>query len=475
MELQQTTIDPGTVIRQLAAMIAAGRVGPARHLLAAARRLAPDAPELALLSIRLAIRQDRSTDALDELETAITATPLDAALLKVRADLRSDLQDLPGAVQDAARAVLLDRDDPEAKALLGVLLLETGQPEDGGRCLAEAVAMRPTNPFYRHGLARAQIACGAPDAAAATLDAAIGANPARGDLRVEAVMLRLRQKDFTEAIRLAEAARRDGLADACLFGLKGHALSSLERHVEAAEAYDEALKLGPDDPYVRHLVASAGMRPGEPRASPAYLRAVFDGYAGRFEPHLIALGYRVPGLIRAAIISNLGPTFDSSTPRVLDLGCGTGLMAVVLADLGLGPFTGIDVSAGMLAEAAAKQLYAELIEADIVSMLADDLRQWPVILAADVFCYFGELFEVFTRIRRRLAPGGLFVFSVEAGEAAVGWRLGAQGRYSHSVDYVEHVARVAGFQIRDIATETMRFEIEQPVKGLLVVLEPASC
>ncbi len=56
----------------------------------------------------------------------------------------------------------------------------------------------------------------------------------------------------------AEEAHAAGVADACLFGLKGHALSSLGRHAEAAEAYAEALKLGPDDPYVRHLVAASG-------------------------------------------------------------------------------------------------------------------------------------------------------------------------------------------------------------------------
>ena len=71
MELHQTTVDPGTVIRHVEAMIAAGRIDPARHLLAAARTLKEQAPELALLSIQLAIGEGRSIDALDELDTAI--------------------------------------------------------------------------------------------------------------------------------------------------------------------------------------------------------------------------------------------------------------------------------------------------------------------------------------------------------------------------------------------------------------------
>ena len=108
-------------------------------------------------------------------------------------------------------------------------------------------------------------------------------------------------------------------------------------------------------------------------------------------------------------------------------------------------------------------------------MLADGTEDWPVILAADVFCYFGELFGMFASVKWRLGADGLFVFSLEAGDAEAGWQLGAQGRYSHSADYVEHVARVAGFHVRELVAETMRFEIEQPVEGLLVVLEHVSC
>ena len=78
------------------------------------------------------------------------------------------------------------------------------------------------------------------------------------ELRNAAVLLSLRRRDFATAVRLAEQARIAGVADAILFGLKGHALSGLGRHAEAADAYAEALKLDPDDRYVRHLVAAAG-------------------------------------------------------------------------------------------------------------------------------------------------------------------------------------------------------------------------
>ena len=479
MELLHAQTDTKAILRQIEGMIAGNRTGPARHLLAAIRNLTPEAPELALLSVRLAIREGRPIDALAELDAAISAAPGDAALYKARADLRSDQDDPVGALKDAAEAVILNRGDHSAKALLGVLLLELGAHEDACLCLFEAVGAEPANPFYRQGLARAQEACGKIDDAVVTLNAAIEACPGRIDLRNEAVLLQLRRRDFTTAVDLAEAARQVGLADACLFGLKAHALSSLDRHEEAAEIYNEALKLGPDDPYVRHLVAAAGMRPGAPRAPMEYLRAVFDGYAGRFEEHLISLGYRVPGLIRSALIRNLGVVpSDKSEPwigPVLDLGCGTGLLGLVLADLPFGPLTGVDISPKMLAEARAKAIYADLQEADIIASLAEDTAKWPVILAADVLCYFGELDGLFAAVKQRLEPGGLFLFSIETRTEEGDWRLGAQGRYTHQRDYVEEAATEAGFHIRELADETLRFQMGLPVGGLLAVLEHAPC
>ena len=51
---------------------------------------------------------------------------------------------------------LLDPDDPAAKAVLGVVMLELRRPADAIACLGEAVSIDPINPGYRLGLAAAQ-------------------------------------------------------------------------------------------------------------------------------------------------------------------------------------------------------------------------------------------------------------------------------------------------------------------------------
>ena len=479
MENLQTTADTTALTARIAALIDAGRPGAARPLLAAVRRHAPPSPDLSVLGARLALREGHSDLALQELDDAIALHPEHASLRKCRAAVRIQLGDIVGAAADTAEAVIFDNGDPEAKARLGVLMLELKRPADAVACLGEAVSIDPRNPTYREGLAAAQEANGDTDAGLATLNAGIADMPWRTELRNAAVLLAIRRRDFITAHRLAEEARIVGVMDACSFGLMGHALSSLGRHAEAADAYAEALKLGPNDPYVRHLAAATGMQSNATRAPAEYLRTVFDGYADRFEQHLIALGYRVPGLIRNALLEHAAIAAGDRLGPVLDLGCGTGLVAVVLSDLPITPLTGVDVSPRMLASAAAKHLYADLRETDLMQFLAEDATRWKAVLAADVLVYFGALQEVMAAVHSRIEPGGWFVFTVEEllpghndGVQGDGdWVLEQMGRYAHSMAYVARTAQEAGFAIRTLVRQTLRYEFDAPVAGIFVVLE----
>lgn len=471
------TASPALLARRVREMVEHGRLQAARPLLAALRRMALPPAELAEIEAQLLLHEGRPDDAATLLDAALLQTPDAIGLRLARAEARIRADNPAGAAVDAAEAVVLDRSNARAKAMLGVALIELGRPEDAVPCLREALAATPDHPAYREALATAEERCGAPDAAAATLAEGIRRAPASVALRTAAIMVEMRRRAFAEAIRLAEQARRDGVADACVFGLLGHALSSLARHEEAAEAYAEALKLAPEDPYVRHLVAAAGVLPQASRAPSEYLQTVFDGYASRFETHLIGLGYRVPGLIRAALVEAYDLA-DHPPPSpigpVLDLGCGTGLMAVVLSDLPFAPLLGVDLSERMLDEARAKRLYHELRHADLETMLAEPGPPVPLILAADVFCYFGALETVLPLVAARLAPGGRCAFTVETHAADASWaddpwRLGRQGRYAHSRAHIEAALAAAGLAIETLRPETLRYEADAPVPGLLVL------
>lgn len=484
MEPVLATANAHDLIRRVSVLIQNGQTNAARPLLAAARQINGPSAGLSHLAAMLALRESTVEEAREDLDLAITQSPQHPGLRKCRSELRHRIGDIEGATRDAAEAVTLDRADPVAKALLGTLMLELGRPEEALSCLREAVRSQPADPAFREALANAQAAAGDLEAALMTLEMGIALAPTAVSLRDAAVMLCIRRRDFAGAVRLAEQARAAGIADACLFGLFGHALSSLGRHDEAAHAYQEALKLGPDDPYVRHLVSTTGAMPQGRRAPEAYLKTVFDGYADRFEGHLISLGYRIPGVIRGVVQAH--PRLAAGQPigPVLDLGCGTGLVGLAISDLALGPITGVDVSARMLDQARVKQVYATLIEADLMAALASgepDQSHWPLIIAADVLCYFGALDDVLPAVHGRLEPGGWFVFSLETllpdldgvvpGNGD--WALLRQGRYAHAVDYARRVALDAGFVIRHLAPEIVRHEAGTPVEGVLMVLERA--
>jgi predicted TPR repeat methyltransferase/thioredoxin-like negative regulator of GroEL len=473
MEYPQQTVDAGTLMARVEQLIGQGRPGAARPLLAAVRGLTEPSSGLSLLAARLALSDGTLDSAAEELDQAVYLDPQHPGLRKCRAELRRRLGDAEGAVRDAAEAVLLDRGDVAAKALLGELLLQIDRTADAIACLTEAVAAVPDNTAFRESLARGLTTSGDLDAALAVLLDGIRIVPGSIAMRNAAILLSIRRRDNAMADRLAEQARLDGVVDANTFGLKGHALSALGRHEAAALAYNEAKKLAPADGHIRHLAAVAATRSNAPDD---FVRALFDGGADRFEAHIIELGYRVPGLIRRHVmefvaVANTGP--------VLDLGCGTGLIALALSDLVLGPFTGIDVSPRMLEQARAKGLYATLHEARLPAALREDPASWRLILAADVLCYFGALDEMLCAVFDHLRPGGRFIFSLEEllpnhdgtvpgnGDRA----LGRLGRHAHSARYVASAAAAVGFCCLALDRETLRYEAGAPVAGLLVVLE----
>jgi predicted TPR repeat methyltransferase/thioredoxin-like negative regulator of GroEL len=479
MDAIYVTADADTLHARAAQLANAGRYAAARPLLAAAQAIAPPSPEFALTGARIAMGGGALEDALLQLDSGIATTPSHPGLRKCRAEVKQQVGDREGAARDAAEAVISDPTDHEAKAILGATLLDLGRIADAVACLTEAVAAAPNALNYRAPLATALEKAGDPNAALQVLTDGIALATPNVAMHNDAILLCIRRRDFRQATRLADHARSLGIADACTFGMKGHALSSLGDHGQAVIAYQEALKLAPEDPYVRHLVVSSTAMPDSKRAPEGYIRAVFDGYADRFEVHLISLRYGIPGAIRGILLNHPKIASGLSVGPVLDLGCGTGLVALAIGDLPIESFTGVDLSPRMLAHARAKHIYAELREADIIADLNAHDERWPLIVAADVLCYMGALEDLLALVHQRLEPGGWFVFSVERilpdHDGVIpgngNWALQRQGRYAHAEHYVYEAVCAAGFRVLRIDRPAIRQEVEADVPGLLLAVE----
>ncbi|WP_132254663.1 class I SAM-dependent DNA methyltransferase [Methylobacterium segetis] len=256
--------------------------------------------------------------------------------------------------------------------------------------------------------------------------------------------------------RAREALHREGGGDAALQG--------------ALRAYAAALDLDPEDRLGSRLrLAQLGIGDRLAAISPAYVRALFDGYAARFERHLVGeLGYRGPEMLREALARIAGP--ERRFARVLDLGCGTGLMGAALA----GRFehlVGVDLSPEMLARAERRGLYHRLIAGDLTGCLAEaEAGSVDLVVAADVFIYLGDLRPVLGAIARVLAPSGLCAFTVQS-HGGAGVAIGADGRYAHADAEVLEAASAAGLTTRLVEDAAIRRQNGRDVPGRLVVLQ----
>jgi predicted TPR repeat methyltransferase len=252
----------------------------------------------------------------------------------------------------------------------------------------------------------------------------------------------------------------------------GEIRQQLGERDKAIAAFREARR---SDPVDQHGAGLHLMRLGDEALSGmprAYVQALFDQYAPRFEHALINdLGYRAPGLIfKAVLAARVAAKKPALFVRAIDLGCGTGLAAAAFARQ-VDRFTGIDLSPGMIKEAQATNLYAELEVADMIEGLrGKDDSSVNLVVAADALVYLSDLAPVLYEAKRVLAPGGVLAFTLETHDGS-GVVLGEGLRYAHSAEYVRVAILSAGLKLLTLEAASPRSENNAPVRGLVVVAE----
>jgi predicted TPR repeat methyltransferase len=123
----------------------------------------------------------------------------------------------------------------------------------------------------------------------------------------------------------------------------------------------------------------------------------------------------------------------------------------------------------MLARARARDLYDDLVEAELSTWLTEQRSACDLIVSADTLCYFGSLDEPLSGAGRALRPGGLLAFTVEKAADGVGaYVLHSSGRYSHAESYVRKALVEAKLTVIDVELVVLRQEGGEDVAGLLV-------
>jgi len=282
---------------------------------------------------------------------------------------------------------------------------------------------------------------------------------------------------------LGNALRMQGKTDAAIEAL-GKALSIDSRYADAyvnhaiasqgsgdvagaIECYEKAVELDPGHGPAAHMLAA--LRGEQTDAAPsAHVTQLFDGYAAKFDHHLVeTLGYSMPRLLRAEIDNLFGSEVHYS--RVIDLGCGTGLAGLEFRQLS-GRLTGVDLSAGMISRARDRGIYDELLVGDLVAALEADKQSYDLFICADVFPYVGKVDSLFSTISSHAASGALFVFSTELHDGE-GFVLQQSGRYAHAQEYLRKAAASHKFSVLTMRTENLRKQNNEWIAGDLVVLQ----
>jgi predicted TPR repeat methyltransferase len=290
------------------------------------------------------------------------------------------------------------------------------------------------------------------------------------DRRFEWARDRAAKGDLAGAADLLMQALELTPAFASAWFVLGDLRQKLGDRAGAVAAFEKARAADPQDRhgaalYLIHL----GARPAAAMPE-GYVRALFDGYAPRFDRALTeGLNYRAPELLfHAVAAAHAGAQMKFGS--VLDLGCGTGL-----ASLPFRPssdwMVGVDLSPAMLAQARSKGLYDRLIEGEVGAFLAGEAKinaRYHLVLAADVFTYFDDLAPPLKAVAHVLAPAGQLAFSVETHEAD-GALLRDTLRYAHGEAHVQAALVAAGLKPVSLDFASTRTEKDLPVPGMIVV------
>ena len=144
-------------------------------------------------------------------------------------------------------------------------------------------------------------------------------------------------------------------------------------------------------------------------ASTDELREVYDGWADRYDRELLEdWGYISPQKAVQLLLEAMG----SAELAVLDAGCGTGLVGVLLNEAGMSFLTGIDYSPGMLAEAERKGVYDALHTMDMNLPLTLPSDSYDAVTCIGTFTSAHVKPEAVTELARVTRSGGVLVFTV---------------------------------------------------------------
>jgi len=165
------------------------------------------------------------------------------------------------------------------------------------------------------------------------------------------------------------------------------------------------------------------------------------------------LGYESP----MQIARNLSEQLADRDSAIFDIGCGTGLTCVFLADSGYTNLDGIDLSPDMIRVAGERGIYRELLVGDVNQALERDDASYDGVISSGTFTHGHVGPQPIDEILRILKPGGVLACTVHQDL----WEsMGFEDKFAEIVD--------AGLA-EEISLEKRRYYRNGPPEGWFCV------
>ena len=323
---------------------------------------AADNPEAALQMAVGYLQENRFDLASQHLQELVARHPGDPRALQLLGVVNFELGNPERAVDLLRHAVRLAPDYTEAQHNLGLVLFSLEQYESAAAALRKAVALAPKDAAIWLNLGNAVRALGQFDAAAEAYDKAVELAPDNAMAALNRANLIMERNQLEAALTLFDEliARYPDLAEA--HNSRGACLASLHRAEESAASHARAAELAPDNEEYRINVREAWSR--------------------------LIPAWHLPMLADEARNAAYRRTLDKHVREgmhVLDIGAGSGLLAMMAARAGAAKVTAVEMNralADVARQIIADNGFAERIQ--VVNSVSMDLKVGVDLPAADL-------------------------------------------------------------------------------------------
>lgn len=418
-------------------------------------------------------QQDEVEDALANLQQAATLDPTFVDTYRVMGNIFCAQKKFDEAVRSYQKAIAVKSDFKLAYEGVGSILLAQEKWADAIVIYRKAVAEGAGSAMIYVGLGIANSHLDDNKNAISNFEQAITLDSFCFLAHFHLANVFHKQRLFSKAVSSYEQAAAINPHDKYLLKkLASTLLYNMRDYHKAASVYKQLLELDPNDPVARHHFLACSGEAIPSRADNAYIENTFDAFAETFDNVLVEqTKYCGPQLIAQALQRECEARKQY---EILDAGCGTGLCGPLVVEYAA-KLTGVDLSAGMLTKARPRNVYDELIKAELTAYLQSQLNAFDIILSADTFIYFGALEALVSAARTALRNYGYLFFTVESftsdcsvNETERGYCLYPHGRYGHSEAYLRHILNKVGFTIIKMEANFLRYENSRSVQAFVV-------